>query len=149
LIGTSYVWPVRLSVMVRLLVGKKTPPVQIERVNLSNVASARSDERGGDDGRGFGAKAADAEAFERAAVLAGKLQFAFREAAFRSNEEGCGVPEFLSYVFRVGIEDDFGPVALDDFVERLRLFDDRDDRSPRLLDRLENDLPPALSFAAI
>src|SRR5438067_5082 len=149
LMGTSYVWPVRLSVMVRLLVGKKTPPMQIERVNLSNVASARSDERRGDDGRGLGAKAADAEAFERAAVLAGKLQFAFRPAAFRSDEESCGIREFLSCLFRIGVEDDFGPLALHDFVERLRLFDDGDDRSSRLLHRLENDLSPALSFAAI
>src|SRR6267143_1149410 len=76
LMGTSYDWPVRLSVMVRLLVGKRLLRCRSSASIYQKLAGARSHERGGHDGRRFGAKAADAETFEGAAVLASELQFA-------------------------------------------------------------------------
>ena len=113
--------------------------------------ASRSDERGGDDGRGLRAKPPDAEPLERAAVLARKLQFAFRPAALGADEEGRWVAGLLrSLVSAVGVEDDFRPVALDDVVERRcgSSTIGMTDRA-RLLHRLEDDLPPALRFAAI
>src|SRR5438067_1771191 len=70
--GTSYVFSVRLSVMVRVLLA-------IGRVNLS--PSHHGDGRR-DDGRRFRAKAARPELCEGAVVGSGRLQFCFGEAAF-------------------------------------------------------------------
>src|SRR5690242_7731208 len=70
-IGSSYFFPVRLSVTVRVLLA-------IERASLSNVATARSDDRQSGDGGGFRAQSPHAEALEDRLVLPREIELAFR-----------------------------------------------------------------------
>src|SRR5437763_4659079 len=113
----------------------------IGRVNLSPSHRGHG---GGDDGRGLGAQTARTELLERAAARSCRLQFVFREAAFGADEEGWQLAVGRWLLFGGGVADELVASALDDLVERRRLFDFRDARSAGRLRRLDNELAPAL-----
>src|SRR5713101_7890443 len=73
-IGSSYFFPVRLSVTVRVLLA-------IERASLSNVATARSDDRQGDDCGGLRAQSPRAKTLKGRLVLPRQIQLALRPSS--------------------------------------------------------------------
>src|ERR1051325_904962 len=147
-IGTSYDFPVRLSVMDSVsAMAAKCSTGCVPWVPARSLQSGEP--RHGDDAGGLRAEPPRTEPRECAAVLSRGLQLALRPPALGSDEERGRVEVPRLGRRRVGIEDDFRPVAPRAVVERGRLLDDRRERASRLLPRLEDDLPPSLALAAI
>src|ERR1051326_356344 len=141
LTGTSYVLPVRLSVMVRVSA--------IAAVNLLQIAEAGSDDHERGDRRGFGAQAARSEALEMGVVIARQRELALAPSPLGADEDGCSVARLRGRRRDVGVAQDLESGARDRVIKRCWRFDRRDDAAPRLLHRLEHDPFPALVLARV
>src|SRR5438552_11144464 len=86
LIGTSYDFPVRLSVIVRVSLAKCNLR-RLRRVNLSEIAPPRCDNCHRRQGRRFGPQTPRTEALEERSMRSGEGQFAVAPPSLRTDEE--------------------------------------------------------------